>query len=93
VAVGAGQISSTGGGTSTLSVMRFQAADITVHAGDTVEWINDDPVTPHTVTFGTEPQDPTAPSANVSIDRDGARHALLTSPTDRVSSGFLQAAP
>jgi len=67
VGVGAGQINATGGGTSTLSVMRFQASVITAHAGDTVEWINDDPLTPHTVTFGTEPLDPAALQRSASI--------------------------
>ena len=93
VTVGHGEIVATGGGSDSVSVMRFGDPEITVHAGDTVEWTNEDPVTPHTVTFGTEPQDPTAPSSNVTIDADGARHGILKSPADSVHSGFIQAAP
>src|SRR5262249_36908513 len=60
---------------------------------DTVEWTNLDPITPHTVTFGTEPSGPPQPpSAGVTVDTDGARHAVLTSPAGSVHSGFLQAA-
>ena len=66
---------------------------ITVRAGDTVEWTNEDSTTAHTVTFGTEPQDPVPPSSNVTLDPDGARHGLLNSTSDSVHSGFLQAAP
>jgi len=73
--------------------MRFSHPLITVHAGDTVEWTNDDPVTAHTVTFGTEPQDPFPPSANVTIDGDGARHGVLNSTSDSGHSGFIQPAP
>jgi plastocyanin len=80
-------------GSDTLSVMRFGEPDITVHAGDTVEWTNDDSITAHTVTFGPEPQDLVDPSSNVNIDADGARHGVLNSPSDAVHSGFIQAAP
>jgi plastocyanin len=93
VAVGTGRIIATVGGSDSLSVMRFNDPVITVHAGNMVEWTNEDPITPHTVTFGTEPQDLFSPSANVTIDEDGARHGVLNSPSDSVSSGFLQAAP
>jgi plastocyanin len=93
VTVGHGEIVATGGGSDTLSVMRFGEPDITVHAGDTVEWTNDDSITAHTVTFGPEPQDLVDPSSNVNIDADGARHGVLNSPSDAVHSGFIQAAP
>ena len=56
VTVGVGEISATAGGSQTLSVVRFIDDKITIHAGDTVEWNNHDPVTPHTVTFGKEPE-------------------------------------
>jgi plastocyanin len=52
VTAGIGEISATAGGTQTLSVLRFLADQIYIRAGDTVEWTNQDPVTPHTVTFG-----------------------------------------
>jgi plastocyanin len=93
VAVGGGEVVATGAGTDTLSVMRFSDPVITVHAGDTLEWTNEDSTTTHTVTFGTEPQDLVPPSPNVTVDPDGARHAVLNSPSDSVHSGFLQAAP
>ena len=73
--------------------MRFSDPDLTVHAGDTIEWTNDDPTTAHTVTFGPEPQDLVDPSSNVTIDADGARHGVLNSPSDSAHSGFIQAAP
>ena len=66
---------------------------ITVRAGDTVEWTNEDSITAHTVTFGTEPQNPVLPSSNVTLDPDGARHGMLTSTSNSGHSGFLQAAP
>jgi plastocyanin len=93
VTAGIGEIVANGGGSQTVSVMRFLQDPIVVRVGDTVEWTNVDPVTPHTVTFGTEPSGPPQPpSAGVTVDTDGARHAVLTSPTDSVHSGFLIAA-
>jgi len=90
---GHGETIATGGGSDSLSVMRFSDPGITVHAGDTIEWTNDDPTTTHTITFGPEPQDLVNPSSNVTVDADGARHAVLNSPLDAVHSGFIQAAP
>jgi plastocyanin len=93
VTVGIGEIVANGGGSHTVSVMRFLQDTIVVRVGDTVEWTNLDPITPHTVTFGTEPSGPPQPpSAGVTVDTDGARHAVLTSPAGSVHSGFLQAA-
>ena len=93
VTVGIGEIVATGGGSDTVSVMRFLQDSIYVRVGDTVEWTNLDPVTPHTVTFGTEPSGPPQPpSAGVTVAKDGARQATLTSPTGSVHSGFLVAA-
>ena len=62
--------------------------------GGTVEWTNDDPVTPHTITFGTEPLNPMPPSGSVPItnDADGARHATITLSGQR-AFGFIVAAP
>ena len=93
VTLGHGEIAATGGGSDSLSVMRFTDPDITVHAGETIEWTNEDPNTAHTVTFGAEPQDLFDPSPNVTIDADGARHGVLKSPSDSVHSGFIEAAP
>jgi plastocyanin len=33
------------------TLLRFGAPDLTIHAGDTVRWIENDPIEPHTVTF------------------------------------------
>ena len=93
VTVGTGEVVATGGGHSAISVMRFMQHDKVIHIGDTVEWTNDDPVTPHTITFGTEPANPIPPSSNVSVDADGARHATISSTTDNVHSGFIVSAP
>src|SRR5262245_55628674 len=92
VTAGTGEISATAGGTQTLAVMRFQAGQIFIRAGDTVEWTNQNPVEPHTVTFGTEPMDLFDPSPNVTTDADGARHATINSNPANVHSGFIMAA-
>jgi plastocyanin len=93
VTVGVGEVEATGGGTRTLSVVRFMQKKVTIHKGDTVEWTAGDVITPHTITFGVEPQDLFDPSANVTVDADGARHAVINSTSDSVHSGFIQAAP
>ena len=94
VTAGIGEISATGGGTQTLSVMRFLADQIFIRAGGTVEWTNQDPVEAHTVTFGTTPMGLLifAPSATVTTDTDGALHGTVNSPADNVNSGILAAA-
>jgi plastocyanin len=93
VTAGPGEIVATAGGTNTVSVMRFTPDPVVVRVGDTVEWTNADPVTAHTITFGTEPSGaPQPPSAGVTVDTDGSRHAVIGSPTDSVHSGFLVAA-
>jgi len=95
VVAGAGKITGTGGGTETASVMRFMNATKVIHVGETVEWTTSEAVTNHTITFGPEP-DPTnliPPSANVTLDADGARHAIISSPSDAVHSGFITQAP
>lgn len=95
VALGAGKIAGTGGGTQTASVMRFMGSTKVIHVGDTVEWTTSEAVTNHTITFGPEP-DPTnliPPSANVTVDADGARHAIISSTSDAVHSGFITEAP
>lgn len=93
VTTGTGEVVATAGGSQTLSVMRFLNDTIVIHAGETAEWTNEDPITPHTITFGTEPGNPVPPSANVTVDADGARHATITSVFDSVHSGFVIAAP
>jgi plastocyanin len=94
VAAGTGEISATAGGTQTLSVMRFLADMIHIRAGDTVEWTDQSPVEPHTVTFGTAPTGFAifAPTPNVTMDADGALHGVVGSNADNVSSGIIAAA-
>ena len=76
-----------------MSIVRFLSQETVIHAGETVEWTNDDPVTPHTITFGVEPPDPTIPSATnvITIDADGALHATIKSASDSVNSGIISA--
>jgi len=94
VTAGAGKVvTTTGAGSQTASLMRFLRDVIVIRVGDTVEWTSLDPSINHTVTFGTEPGDPRPPSVNVAPDPDGARHAIIGSPSDSVNSGFLSPAP
>jgi plastocyanin len=93
VVVGAGKTLANGGGHNTISLMRFVKPELVIQAGATVEWTNDDPSMPHTITFGTEPQDPFPPSGNVSVDADGTLHAIISSISDSVHSGFIVSAP
>ena len=91
IITGTGEIVSTTGGIQSVSVMRFMQPSITIHAGETVEWDSSD-VSGHTITFGQEPPNvtpATPPSANVFADPDGARHAIITSTSDSVHSGFI----
>jgi plastocyanin len=92
VVVGTGKTLATGGGHNAISLMRFVRPEVVIHAGATVEWANDDPSMPHTITFGTEPVNPIPPSGNVSIDADGALHATISSTSDSVHSGFIVSA-
>jgi plastocyanin len=94
VTVGVGEISATAGGSQTLSVVRFIDDKIYIHAGQTVEWNNHDPVTPHTVTFGTEPANILGPPVgHITTDPDGALHATISSSADSVHSGLIVAPP
>lgn len=95
VIAGVGHVVGTGGGTQTVSVNRFRDATKVIHVGETVEWTTGEAVTNHTITFGPEP-DPSnqiPPSANVTLDPDGARHAVISSPSDAVHSGFITQSP
>ncbi len=96
VTAGIGEISATAGGTQTLAVVRFLADMIPIRAGDTVEWTNQDPVEPHTVTFGTVSfvlgTSPFPDDLKKHPDPDGALHAVINSNADNVSSGIIAAA-
>jgi plastocyanin len=87
-----GEIVASGGGRAYLAIMRFLPDTITVHVGDTVEWTNEHPTEPHTVTFGIEPGNPGMP-VGVSGDLDGALHGTLpnAATTDSFNSGFFAA--
>jgi len=89
VTAGVGEIASTPGGLQTNSLVRFVKGTVQIHAGQTVEWGNSDPQEPHTITFGTEPEDLFDPSPNVTVDPDGGLRAVLNSPSDSVHSGFI----
>jgi plastocyanin len=93
VTTGQGAIVATGAGSQTGSLMRFLQDVLVVRVGDTVEWTNHDPTTPHTVIFGIEPADPRPASLNVSSTLDGARQTVISSVVESVNSGLLQAAP
>jgi hypothetical protein len=93
VIAGTAEVSATAGGSHTMAFMRFVESTTVIHAGETVGWSNLGPVAAHTITFGIEPTDPMPPSSNVTLDADGARHAVINSPTDSVNSGFIAASP
>jgi plastocyanin len=89
VTAGISAVFANGGGSQTISVMRFQGAKTVVHVGDTVEWTNLATPPYHTITFGTEPANLMPPSPGMIMDLDGVRHAVISSPNDSVNSGFI----
>lgn len=95
VTAGTGEIAATAGGQQAFSSVRFIDGTVEIHAGDTVEWTNLDPVLGHTITFGTEPQDlfdpSCSPNCSVNTDPDGALHATITGPGQNVHSGAIVA--
>ena len=95
VTAGIGEIAATAGGQQSFSLVRFINGNVTIHAGDTVEWSNLDPEIGHTITFGTVPQDAFNPSCSpnctVSTAPDGALHATITSTQQNVHSGLIAA--
>lgn len=93
VAAGWGEMNGNGGGFQSTAVLRFLNGSVTVHAGDTVEWTVKDAATPHTVTFGPDPDNPGPPSSNVTMDADGALHVTLHFVGENATSGILGAAP
>lgn len=92
VMAGIGEVSANGGGFQTLIVARFMEPTKVIHAGETVEWTNFDPLARHTITFGVQPSNPVAP-VNVTKDTDGALHGTVNSNADNVHSGVIGAAP
>jgi plastocyanin len=86
-AVGTGASTGVDG---SLAVMRFLPGKLVVHAGDSVTWANEDPETPHTITFGEEPGGgPLGAFAPSGAAVPG--HATLTSPDEAANSGFVGA--
>lgn len=87
IAVGTGALITD---TATLSIMRFLPDKLVIHAGQTIEWQNLDPETPHTITFGAEPPGgPLGAFAPSGVDAQG--HATLSSTTQAVNSGVIGA--
>jgi plastocyanin len=89
IAAGVSAILANGGGSQTTAVMSFLSATTVVNVGDTVEWTNRGVPVFHTITFGTEPANDMPPSSGVTLDSDGVRHAVVSSPNDNVNSGFI----
>lgn len=89
VGAGASSFHANGGGSQTVAVMRFFGDSTIVRVGDTVEWTNLSSPVFHTVTFGTEPFNDMPASPGVTLDPDGGRHAVISSPNQSVNSGFL----
>ena len=73
-----------GGGNGVTSVMRFYSDNLTIHVGDKVHFVNQDPYTPHTVTFGAEP-----PGAPFSLHNPYGNPNAYDG-TYPLNSGFLQ---
>jgi plastocyanin len=74
-----------------LAIMRFLPSRTVIHAGQTVTWVNHDPETPHTVTFGEEPGGgPLGAFAPSGLDAPA--HATIGAPGTSVNSGFTGSA-
>lgn len=93
VLAGTGEVAATGGGTQYRAVVRFLNPTIKIRKGESVTWTNVDPTEPHTVTFGTEPNNfiPTTRVALGAPEADGTLTGVINSTTDFLNSGFLQA--
>ena len=81
-----------GGGNGVSTVMRFFSSNLTIHVGDTVHFVDRDPFTPHTVTFGAEP-----PGGDAGLVAPANRSFPFNTATSydgsfNLSSGFLLAA-
>jgi plastocyanin len=78
-----GELVATGGGKSYLAIMRFLPTKIVVHVGETVEWTNQDPTEPHTITFsppgvrGTALEPGAGAPVGVNGALDGAESGIL----------------
>jgi hypothetical protein len=67
VTVGIGEVVATGGHES-VSIMHFLRHKMVIHVGKSVEWTNNDPVTPYIITFGVEPTNTIPPAGTVTAD-------------------------
>ena len=74
-----------------LGVIHFLPGTIRIRSGETVEWINTDPMVPHTVTFRPEPMN-SQTLVTATRGPDGTLQATINSPRDSVSSGLLEGA-
>jgi plastocyanin len=85
VTIGSGFVFTTGAGDQSVMIARFLPGTRTIHVGDSIDWTATDPATPHTVTFGPAPANP---SAVVNATNNTAM-LPTTPPGLTVSSGFL----
>jgi plastocyanin len=86
VVAGTGQLFAT----SSVADLRFYPNRKVIHLGQTATWTNQDPETPHTVTFGTElPGGPLG--AFLPAGTDGPDHGTIDSTSQSVHSGFIGA--
>ncbi len=84
-----GENVTAGTGDPQVFVARFLPGNISVRVGQTVEWTNRDPATPHTVTFG---QDPPGGDFGAFPPIPGPPgSATISSTSQNVNSGFLGA--
>ena len=85
VAVGLGVVSVQGQGLGSDSIIRFAPNTLTIGAGESVTFFNQDLNAPHTVTFGAEmPGPPGAPPGFLPYGG-----TTISSPSAQVNSGFL----
>src|SRR2546430_2475411 len=74
------------------SVMSFMDRPPALQVGATVDGPRNDPAPPHTKLSGGNRPNQFPPACACTVDPDGALHAVISSPTDSVHSGFIVAA-
>jgi plastocyanin len=86
VTAGAGKVTANAGGSSTVSAFRFSHHDIQIHAGKQSNGIIMIRLH-HTRLLSGPTRGSRRPFADVTLDPDGARHAVIDSTTDATHSG------
>jgi len=92
VAAGLGVVSVQGQGFGSDSILRFAPTTLTIGAGESVTFFNEDVNAPHTVTFGEEIVIPPGPPGSPPPPPPGFfpyGGTTITSPSAQVNSGFL----